>query len=267
MLPRPKHLGPEYAAVFKDSSVAAAYVHRAPYPDEVYSLLRSLIVDTPRIVLDIGCGTGEISRRLAPEVDRVDAIDPSEAMLEVAKALPGGDHANLNCVHTTAEEFEYPSTYALIITAESLGWLDWEVVFPKMRRALSPNGRLVVVARGHTAAWDAGTLDGIVPRYSTYRDFVPYDVLGELEEHGLFAVEGRQTTEPVPVSQSVDDYIEFWHSRSGFSRERMGEKEAGRFDEEVRRLVTPHSIGGMLRYDAIVHLVWGVPRPGSDSKG
>lgn len=260
MLRRPKHLGPEHAGVFKNRSVAQAYVHRAPYPDEVYSLLYSLMVDTPRIVLDIGCGTGEIARRLAPDVERIDAVDPSEAMLEVGRTLPGGAHSNLSWVCSTAEEFDCPSTYGLIITAESLGWLDWEIVFPKLSRALSPNGRLVVVVRGHTAAWDAGTLDGIVPRYSTNRDFVAFDPVGELEQHGFFAVQDRLTTQPVPMNQSVDDYIEFWHSRSGFSRERMGREEAARFDGEVRRLVTPWNTAGMLRYDAIVHLVWGVPR-------
>lgn len=259
MSPRPKHLGPEYAAVFKGRSVADAYVHRPPYPDEAFELLHKLMFDQPRYVLELGCGTGEVARRLAPDVDRVDAVDPSAAMLAIGKGLPGGGHPNLNWVRSSAEDFDYPAGYALAITAESLGWLDWNVVFPLLRRALSHHARLVVLVRDYRAAWDADTLDGIVPRYSTNRDFVAFDLSAELQKHGLFAAEGRMTTAPAAVRQSVDDYIEFWHSRSGFSRERMGKAQAERFDEEVRRLVTPHATDKMLRYDVIVHLAWGRP--------
>ncbi len=261
MLQKPKHLGPEYAAVFQDQSVAEAYPHRAPYPPEVYAKLRELIVDEPRNVLELGCGTGEISRTLAPEVDRADAGDPSEAMIEVGRGLPNGGHSNLSWHASSAEEFSYDAGYSMILTPESLGWLDWEVVFPKMRLALSPHGRLVVLMRGHNSSWGAGTLDGIVPRYSTNVDFAPYDLIGELEKSGLFVVEDRVTTQPVPVCQSIDDYIEFWHSRSGFSRERMGTQQAERFDDEVRKLVSPHSTNEMLHYDGVVHMVWGVPGP------
>src|SRR5579884_4295939 len=89
MLPKPKHLAPEYAAVFQDQCVADAYHHRPPYPQEAIDLLASLIVDTPRTVLDVGCGTGDIVRRLAPLVDRLDAVDISLPMLEWGKRLPG----------------------------------------------------------------------------------------------------------------------------------------------------------------------------------
>ena len=237
MLQKPKHLGQDYAAVFQDHSVATAYPHRPPYPPELYAKLRELIIDEPRNILELGCGPGEISRTLAPDVERVDAVDPSEAMIAVGRGLPNGDHPNVRWHNGSAEEFSYDATYSMILTPESLGWMDWDVVFPKMRQALSPRGRLVAIGRGHEGAWDTDTLGGIVPRYSTNQDFISYDVVGELEKSGLFVVEERLTTQPVPYSQSVDDYIEFWHSRSGFSRERMGAHQAERFDDEVRKLV------------------------------
>jgi hypothetical protein len=58
MRPKPSHLGPAYAVQFTDLSVVAAYHHRPPYPAEVFDLLTTLIVDTPRVVLDLGPGTG-----------------------------------------------------------------------------------------------------------------------------------------------------------------------------------------------------------------
>ena len=61
-----------------------SYRSRPPYPDEVYAILEGLIVDTPRIVLERGCGLGEIARQIAAQVERVDAGDPSQAMLKRA---------------------------------------------------------------------------------------------------------------------------------------------------------------------------------------
>lgn len=89
-LPKPKHLAPEYGSQFSDPSVASAYCFRPPYPDEVYVFLEELIADTPRIVLELGCGLGEITRRLAARAKRVDAVNPSHAMLAIARTLPGG---------------------------------------------------------------------------------------------------------------------------------------------------------------------------------
>lgn len=94
-IPKPKHLGPEYADQFKDRSVADAYVNYPPYPAEVFEVLDSLIRGTPRIVLDIGCGTGDVARPLAPLVERVDAVDQSAAMIEIGRSREGGDRPNI----------------------------------------------------------------------------------------------------------------------------------------------------------------------------
>jgi 2-polyprenyl-3-methyl-5-hydroxy-6-metoxy-1,4-benzoquinol methylase len=80
-IPKPAHLGPEYADQFKDRSVAEAYEKRPSYPQELFSVLDGLIGDEPRRVLDIGCGTGNIAIPLARQVAHVDAVEPSEAML------------------------------------------------------------------------------------------------------------------------------------------------------------------------------------------
>jgi hypothetical protein len=78
-LPKPKHLAPAYGSQFSDPGVARAYRFRPPYPDEVYGLLEGLIVDRSRSVLELGCGLGEIARRLAARVERVEAVDPVQS--------------------------------------------------------------------------------------------------------------------------------------------------------------------------------------------
>ena len=72
MKPKPKHLGQEYASQFQDQSVVDAYRHRPPYPPQTFEILAGLIRSEPKIVLDIGCGTGKIARGLAP--DRIEIV-------------------------------------------------------------------------------------------------------------------------------------------------------------------------------------------------
>ena len=258
-LPKPKHLEPEYGAQFFDPSVASAYRFRPPYPEEAYTILAGLIVDGPRVVLELGCGLGEIARRLAIQTDRVDAVEPSHAMLALARTLPGGERSNLQWYCCTAEEFAYVPGYGLVIAAESLHWMDWYRVLPAIRAALTPRGRLVVLDRRlDTVPWWRA-LQPLIPQYSTNRDFQPYDLLDELARRQLFHPEGRVTTAPVRFIQSVEDYIESWHSRNGFSRERMSASRALEFDARVREIVRPYAQAGCLRYDVQVELAWGVP--------
>jgi SAM-dependent methyltransferase len=258
-VPKPTHLEPEYSSQFSDPSVARAYRVRPPYPDEVYTILDGLIVDAPRIVLELGCGLGEIARRLAAQTDRVDAVEPSHAMLELACTLPGGERRNIHWLCCTAEEFAYAPGYSLVIAAESLHWMDWQRVLPAIRGCLTPQGKLAVLDRRlDTVPWWSA-LQPLIPLYSTNRDFQPYDLLEELARRQLFHLEGRATTTPVLFSQSIDDYIESWHSRNGFSRERMSASRALEFDAQVRDIVMPYAQAGLLRYDVQVELAWGVP--------
>jgi SAM-dependent methyltransferase len=258
-LPKPKHLEPEYGTQFSDPSVASAYPFRPPYPDEVYTILAGLMVDAPRLVLELGCGLGEIARRLAAQTDRVDAVDPSQAMLAVARTLPGGERRNIQWCCCTAEEFTYVPGYGLVIAAESLHWMDWHRVLPAIRAALAPRGRLAVLGRRpDTVPWWRA-LRPLIPLYSTNRDFQPYDLLEELARRQLFHPEGRATTTPVLFGQSIEDYVESWHSRNGFSRDRMSTARALEFDARVREIVMPYAQAGLLRYEVQVDLAWGVP--------
>ena len=266
MLPQPKHLGPEYGAQFQDRSVVAAYSSRPPYPPEVFAALENLLGASPRVVLELGCGTGEIARGLAPCVDRIDAVDPSAEMLRIAGILPGSDSASLRWHHASAEEFSYPETYSLIVAAESLHWFDWQRAFPAMRGALREGGKLAIVERAARLPWKHELYE-IIPRYSTNRDYEPYDLVEELAERGLFSREGSLTTPAVEVRQTIAGYVDSIHSRNGFSRDRMDPDRAGRFDREVMELLSRYkSRDGNVTYEASARIVWGVPTLPKETK-
>jgi SAM-dependent methyltransferase len=266
MLSKPKHLAEEYASVFKDRSVVAAYAYREPYPAEIFAILAELITDEPRALLDAGCGTGPLARGLVGRVDRVDAVDFSEAMIETGRRLPGGDDPRLNWIAGNMEEVELRPPYALITAGQSLHWMAWEIVMPRFRSALTPGGYLAIVGSGIRASprhttWQDG-IGEICARYSTNRDYQPHNLLVELSQRHLFEPLGRRTTAPVPFVQSVADYVESFHARNGLSRDRMAPEAAAAFDRAVTELVAPYATDGMLAFELTGSVVWGRPAQG-----
>jgi SAM-dependent methyltransferase len=232
---KPSHWSAEYGVGFTDQGIADAYPHRPPYPQEAIQLLVELVTGPPRTVLDVGCGTGDLARRLAPHVDRVDAVDASAAMLAKGRQLPGGDHPHLSWQHARAEAAVLAPPYALATAGESLHWMDWAVVLPRFARVLSPGGVLAVVERD----WDgppalAARLGPIFARYSAVRDFRRLDVVTEIERRGLFTRVGERRCGPRAWRPTVPEYLECRHSQRGFSRAHMDVGAAAAFDDAVR---------------------------------
>jgi hypothetical protein len=98
-------------------------------------------------------------------------------------------------------------------------------------------------------------------RYSTNREYEPYDLLAELAKRNLFLLEHHIQTRPLSFSQTVDDYVESFHSRNGFSRDRMGPNAAA-FDEQLRAIIARYQPIPLLEFELVVDLAWGVPAPG-----
>jgi len=259
MTRKPAGLSPEYAAQFSDPSVVAAYHHRPPYPDEAFETIVSLLPPHAATVLDVGCGTGDIARPLAQRVARVDAVDISAPMIERGRTLPGGEAGNLHWRLGRVEDFALDRTYGAITAAESLHWMDWDVALPLLCRLLAPGGYLVILDRHEQPTPWSTQLAPLISRYSTNRDYVPYDLVDELVAAGLFAPAGSRRTHPVRYGQSIADYIESWHSRNGLSRDRMPSADAASFDYELHSLVSMYGDEGLLEIAYTVSLNWGSP--------
>lgn len=260
MLEKPKHLAPEYGAQFKDRSIVEAYHHRPPYPVEVFDILAGLIGGEPRRVLDVGCGIGYLARNFVEYVEQLDAVDFSQHMIETGKRLPNGDNPRLRWLYGAVEDVELDPPYGLVTAGECLHWMDWSIVLPRFKEALVPGGYLAIVSHDNTLpqAW-YDVLHEIVPRYSTNKDFEPYDLIEELELRGLFQKVGEKATAPVPFVQSIDDYIESFHSRNGFSRERMGPEQAAAFDQEARKILLRSHKDSMMSLQVVGSVIWGLP--------
>jgi len=258
---KPTQFETVYASIFQDPSVVAAYRYRPPYPPETFTFLASLIPATApaRIVLDAGCGTGFIARPFAALVDQIDAIDIAPAMIATGPTLPGGDQPNITWQTAPLETAVLRPAYALIVAAASLHWMDWPVVLPRFARHLVPGAVLATVSEHHQPyPWDAA-LFPILSRYSLNQACAPFDVIAALEQRQLFRKHGSHATSPMPFRQSIDDWVESFHARNGFSRDRMDPHAAQACDAALRAAVLPYCPHGFVEQSITAHITWGAP--------
>jgi SAM-dependent methyltransferase len=265
--PKPSHLSGAYGAWFKDPLLVEAYPARPAYPSAVFQLLAELVVDTPSRLLDIGCGTGDLARRLAPLVERVDALDFSEAMLESGRRLPAGSASNLRWMLGSVEHAELEGPYALVTAGESLHWMDWDVVLPRLASVVTANGMLAIVER----AWDGPPalrerVLPIIERYSPVRNYRPYNMVDGLTQRGLFEKRGEQRRGPEPWQPTIDEYLECRHSQRGLSRTHMGPAALAAFDAEMRQMLEQlceagaiAQRDGRLQLSVEASVIWGRP--------
>jgi len=236
---KPSHLGPRYAAQFRDAAIVEAYRHRPPYPPGTFAQLVGLLPGACRTVLDLGCGTGDLTVGLAQTADRIDAVDASEAMLAEARRRLADHGDRVRIVLGPAETAPLSPPYGLVTAGESLHWMAWRTVFDRIREALHPGGRIAIVERlEHKSPW-TGDLTAHVGAYSTNRAFRPYDLMALLAQARVFVPDRVIDVPAVGVRQTVADYVESIHSRNGFSRERMGDGPASAFDARVTGLLSP----------------------------
>jgi ubiquinone/menaquinone biosynthesis C-methylase UbiE len=258
---KPSYSGPEYASRFKDPDVARAYLCRPPYPSETFHILSSLLPTSHRRVLDVGCGTGEIARNLVNYADSVDAVDFSKSMIELGRRLPGGANGNLRWIVEKVEEAHVYPPYSLITEGESLHWMDWDAIFPLFRRILTAQGHLALVERkeDEEIPWKDQLLK-IMAKYSTDPKYEQFDMAANLEKNGLFQKQGESRTLPITLTQTLEDYVESFHSWSEFSRSSMHDN-AGKFDNEVRSLVSSFTLGNPVERKVSALVIWGRPKP------
>lgn len=256
---KPETWNQERAESFRDADTVSAYRFRAPYPAEAFQILADLIADEPRVVLDVGCGTGEIARNLADLVDRIDAVDFSLPMIEAGKKKPNGNHPNLNWMHGKVEEVSLNPPYSLITAGMSMHWLDWGVVFSIFSQILTPNGNLAIVYNAFEKSPWHEEVRKLRHKYRGYRGKRPLSVVEELEKARMFKRCGIKETSPIIHTQTVDAYIEQFHSRSDMARMQIGKEAATDFDAELRKILSRYIQGNTIETRLHAYVTWGRP--------
>jgi len=104
-------------------------------------MMERLAKTAPEAVLDLGCGEGRFCRMLAPKVDQISGIDPTEALISHAKAKGGADYhvARAENLPFDNNRFEMVVSYLSLIDIP-----DIPKALAETRRVLRPNGLLLI---------------------------------------------------------------------------------------------------------------------------
>jgi SAM-dependent methyltransferase len=253
---KPRGLERHHAEQFGDASVVDAYASRPPYPAALDPLFIELAGGPDAHLLDLGCGTGELTRRLAPRLRAITAVDQSERMIARARTLPGGAAGNITWIAGRVEDVALTGPFTSALAAQSFHWFDWAVLVRRLTDWL-PTRRLILTERKEARTPWSDALAALYRRFSTNQDFETFDLVDELIARRYLTVEGRLTPRPDPFPQSIDDYVTALHSQNGFSRDRMAAADAQAFDDAVRDAVAPHARDGVLTLPIVTRVVWG----------
>ena len=96
-------------------------------------------------ILDIGCGTGHLTARIAESGAEVIGLDSSAEMLQQARSA----HPHLQFVLGDARDFTFPQPFDAIFSNAALHWIkEPRDVIRSVHAALKPDGRFVAELGG-----------------------------------------------------------------------------------------------------------------------
>jgi ubiquinone/menaquinone biosynthesis C-methylase UbiE len=230
------------AAMGFDSNAAAYERARPSYPAEaVAHVVGHGAIGPGRRVIDLGAGTGKLTRLLVPTGAEVVAGEPVAGMrLQLAAALPG-----VEVLDGTAEALPLPDHAGDAVTvAQAFHWFDAPVALPEIRRVLQPGGHLFLIwnmrDRSHEWVRDFGDLLVDGPHLER-----PYDAYYDVDYAALVARAGAGGFTPVELwthswEQPCDPELLVARAESVSVVGALADGGRARVLDRVRRLAQTH---------------------------
>jgi len=116
----------------------------------------ALAGSSPQKILDLGCGTGLLCEAYAVKGHEVTGVDPSPAMLDIARQRPYGQ--DIEWVQAFAQSYQSENRFDLIIMTGHtfqvlLGDDDIQATIATMSKHLNPGGRVAFESRNYAIDW------------------------------------------------------------------------------------------------------------------
>jgi ubiquinone/menaquinone biosynthesis C-methylase UbiE len=120
----------------------AAEVYERARPDYPAEAVDWMLPPGAKTVLDLGAGTGKLTRALAARGLEVFAVDPSSNMLDQLRAAIPGATVSVG----TAEDIPLAdASVDAIVVGQAWHWVDQDAALPSVARVLRPGGTLGLV--------------------------------------------------------------------------------------------------------------------------
>lgn len=237
-------------------------------PGAVSDLLRSCVVTGSSEVLEIGCGTGQLTRDLAATGASVHCVEAGAELAHLARKNLSG-FANVEIRTVTFESFDGSSaSFDAVISATAFHWIDPNVSYAKSAGLLRPGGHLALLTNAHGAGGTHNDESFATAVSDLHRRLAPevgewtFPVAEQIDLNAkaggdIAAVWGRidrrlwdppdvsglfesRTVETYPwiASYSPDAYIDMLSSQSSYALMDEGRREE--LMEGIRRLVGRH---------------------------
>ena len=188
-----------------------------------YRTLPPLLIKGMR-VLDVGCGTGAISKGIAGYVGpegKVTGIDNTERFIQSGKESYKDIH-NLDLLHVDLFEFVPEEKFDLIVAARVLQWLsNPKDALRKMKEMLKPNGTISILDYNHEAIeWTPDPPSAMQKFYTAFLKWradagmnnrIADDLSGYFKEAGLRSIEILNSDEHYVRGQAnFDAKVAIW---------------------------------------------------------
>jgi ubiquinone/menaquinone biosynthesis C-methylase UbiE len=226
--------------------------YRRPYPVQLLEDTVSYFkLDGKGKLLDLGCGTGELTLPLAKYFEEAVGVDPNADMLAEAKTKADREGVlNIRWIEGKAEDIDLPLAPIRLTTAGvSFHWMNQPVVFEKVYTMTEKDGGMVIIGdmspvRGKekTEDWKMKRKELVVKylgeerRAGDYlhKDFIPVkrpfeELIAESSFRTFERKEYLYTTE-----RNIDEIVGFLFSTSYANKRLLGER-ADEFEAELRQ--------------------------------
>ena len=145
MTPLPGSAARRYGKVFDE--VAAEYDRRRPtYPGELLDQACQIAgIGRGDRVLEVGCGSGQLTRGLAARGLHVTALEPGKSLLALARQNLEGA-GGVEFVNAQFEDALLPrEQFKVVFSASAFHWVDPKISWQKAADVLVPGGTLALV--------------------------------------------------------------------------------------------------------------------------